>query len=321
MTAVLEEIAQQIRQGGCEEAAKRLDQVGGSDENKAEVIFLRGLLHERQYDYAAALQAYEQVLALDPKHAKAMFRAAQMNDLLGNDDEALSLYRQCTEQEQVSINVLMNLAQLLEEEGQYDEAESWIDQVLDAYPAHKRARYIKRSIQASQIMVFDEHGRREREIRSAILDVPVSEFELSVRSRNCLKQMNIARLGDLLNTTEEDLLKYKNFGETSLNEIKIMLAQKGLRIGQALEVPEGEAEESGENPGEDLAADVSILQKPVSELDLSVRSRKCLQRLGITTIGELTTRSEAELMATKNFGQTSLTEIKERLGQNGLSLR
>ena len=47
--------------------------------------------------------------------------------------------------------------------------------------------------------------------------------------------MNIKSLGDLLRTTEQELLSYKNFGETSLNEIKALLAQKGLRLGQAAE--------------------------------------------------------------------------------------
>ena len=56
---------------------------------------------------------------------------------------------------------------------------------------------------------------------------PITDFELSVRSRNCLKKMNIRSLGDLLKTTEQELLSYKNFGETSLNEIKALLDAKG----------------------------------------------------------------------------------------------
>ena len=73
----------------------------------------------------------------------------------------------------------------------------------------------------------------------------------------------------------------------------------------------------------DLFARVApdVLAKPVSELELSVRSRKCLQRLNINTIGELAIRTEAELLGTKNFGQTSLVEIKQRLTENGLALR
>ena len=48
--------------------------------------------------------------------------------------------------------------------------------------------------------------------------------------------MNIRTLKDLTKITEADLLSFKNFGETSLNEIKAILSQKGLRLGQALKV-------------------------------------------------------------------------------------
>ena len=59
----------------------------------------------------------------------------------------------------------------------------------------------------------------------------------------------------------------------------------------------------------------------VSELQLSVRSRKCLQRLNINSIGELVRCTEAELLGCKNFGLTSLYEIKQRLKDKSLSLR
>ena len=65
-----------------------------------------------------------------------------------------------------------------------------------------------------------------------VLNIPVTDFELSVRSRNCLQKMGIMTLGDLCRCTEQDLLASKNFGETSLVEIKEMLATKGLRLGQ-----------------------------------------------------------------------------------------
>jgi DNA-directed RNA polymerase subunit alpha len=56
-------------------------------------------------------------------------------------------------------------------------------------------------------------------------------------------------------------------------------------------------------------------------LELSVRARKALQLLNIGSLGELASRTEAELMGVKNFGQTSLVEIKEKLAQHGLTLR
>jgi DNA-directed RNA polymerase subunit alpha len=100
-----------------------------------------------------------------------------------------------------------------------------------------------------------------------------------------------------------------------------MLASKGLRLGQGLE---GQG-----RPGvrkdilDELKASVpeTTLNKPISSLELSVRARKALQLLGISTLGELASRTEAELMGVKNFGATSLHEIKERLAQNGLALR
>jgi len=63
------------------------------------------------------------------------------------------------------------------------------------------------------------------------------------------------------------------------------------------------------------------LSKSVEELRLSVRSRKCLQKLNLHTLGDLTRRTEAELLGCKNFGVTSLNEIKKALDKIGLLLR
>jgi len=141
-----------------------------------------------------------------------------------------------------------------------------------------------------------------------------------VRSRNCFKKMNIVTLGDLMNITESELLSYKNFGETSLREIKAVLVSKGLRLGMAREETQLSPAESSES---DIAEDESkqLLSKPVDELKLSVRARKCLQKLNIHTLSELTRRTDAELLGCKNFGVTSLNEIKKALESFGLSLR
>jgi DNA-directed RNA polymerase subunit alpha len=64
-----------------------------------------------------------------------------------------------------------------------------------------------------------------------------------------------------------------------------------------------------------------LLAKTVGDLELSVRSRKALQRLNINTLGELASRTEDELLGCKNFGHTSLNEIKQQLTSFGLGLR
>ena len=76
----------------------------------------------------------------------------------------------------------------------------------------------------------------------------VEELELSVRSANCLKNANIQYIGELVLKTEAEMLKTKNFGRKSLNEIKEVLTEMGLSLGVKLEgfVPPAEEEEEGE---------------------------------------------------------------------------
>ena len=63
----------------------------------------------------------------------------------------------------------------------------------------------------------------------------VSELELSVRSINCLQNAKIETIGDLVQKTEQEMLKTKNFGRKSLNEIKVILTDMGLALGATLE--------------------------------------------------------------------------------------
>src|SRR5690606_22502470 len=64
---------------------------------------------------------------------------------------------------------------------------------------------------------------------------PVDDLELAVRSANCLKAENIYYMGDLIQRTENELLKAPNLGRRSLNEIKEVLAARGLTLGMKLE--------------------------------------------------------------------------------------
>jgi DNA-directed RNA polymerase subunit alpha len=69
------------------------------------------------------------------------------------------------------------------------------------------------------------------------LDKSVEELELSVRSYNCLKNANIRTIRELVQKTEAEMLKTKNFGRKSLNEIKEILASMGLSLGMKLDQP------------------------------------------------------------------------------------
>src|SRR5438876_254190 len=76
---------------------------------------------------------------------------------------------------------------------------------------------------------------RKPEIRNENLNRSVEELELSVRSYNCLKNANIQSIGELVQKTEAEMLKTKNFGRKSLNEIKEILASMGLSLGMKID--------------------------------------------------------------------------------------
>jgi DNA-directed RNA polymerase subunit alpha len=296
-------------------------------------------MQETTRDIAQAKQLYDQALKalangqietaidrldeaheLDHENEDVMFKLAYLLDLRGADQRAIQLYEILADRRPVREGVLLNLAILYEDIERYDDAEECLTRLLTVNPNHLRGKLFQRDVDSSLSMTFDEDIEKRTEKRNALLETPVTDFELSVRARNCLKKMNIRTLGDLLKITEAELLGYKNFGETSLDEIKIMLTNKGLRLGMALEEQQSQARK---DLLKTVAANIPehILNKSVNELEFSVRSRKALQRLGISSVGELATRTEAELLGVKNFGQTSLLEIKERLTELGLGLR
>jgi DNA-directed RNA polymerase subunit alpha len=67
------------------------------------------------------------------------------------------------------------------------------------------------------------------------LDKPVEDLELSVRSANCLKNADINFIGDLAQKSDQEMLKTKNFGRKSLNEIKALLSEMDLTLGMKFE--------------------------------------------------------------------------------------
>ncbi len=84
-------------------------------------------------------------------------------------------------------------------------------------------------------METESRGEAGPVIRNDNLNRSVEELELSVRSYNCLKNANIQTIGELVQKTEAEMLKTKNFGRKSLNEIKEILAQMGLSLGMKID--------------------------------------------------------------------------------------
>ncbi|MBI2351939.1 MAG: DNA-directed RNA polymerase subunit alpha, partial [Deltaproteobacteria bacterium] len=93
-----------------------------------------------------------------------------------------------------------------------------------------------------QIFVnFEDEPQRESRVESPLTPLnenlfrSVDELEFSVRSQNCLQNADIKYIGELVQKTEQEMLKTKNFGHKSLNEIKEILRDMGLELGMRLE--------------------------------------------------------------------------------------
>jgi DNA-directed RNA polymerase subunit alpha len=296
-----------------------LDNLFGPVEHTSDYLYQRGAtVAAVGGNTPEVIALYERAVEADRNHPGALFGLAVVNDRYGNDETALEMYRRAAAAFPAHVGSLVNLGLLYEDREQYERAAQCYQRVLDSYPDHKRAALFIRDTEATHEQFFDDDALKRRDRLGQVLNIPVTDFELSVRSRNCLEKMNLATLGDLCRTSEAELLASKNFGETSLVEIKEMLASKGLRLGQfASERPPMETSEP-----EPLSADEqALLSKPVADLNLSVRARKCMIRLGINMLSELCRRTGDDLLECKNFGVTSLNEVREKLGAIGLKLR
>jgi len=154
------------------------------------------------------------------------------------------------------------------------------------------------------------------------------DWNLSVRTSNCLKTSNIIYLGELIQYQEKDLLSFINFGQKSLDEINEKLSEYSLKLGNRnvqWEIDHYKIENKNINQNtvpEKYNPDylrkfyINILK----EWPLSVRTRNCFLNKGIEFVGDLISYSKKELLNMQNFGRKSFNEIKPFLEKNSLSL-
>lgn len=304
--------------GKADEAEQLIRSVAREGATRAEYSYQMGCILSDRGDTYGALEYFERAVDMDNNHSRALFNLANLNNKLGNDDEAIRLYEQMLAKPPIYMGALINLGLLYEDREQYNAAAFCFKRVVDAQPDNERARLYLKDIESSSQMYFDEEAARRDKLLEQTLQIPISDFELSARCRNCLDKAGIGSLKDLTEVTEEQLLASKNFGETSLKEIKAILDLHGLRLGQNVTT---QKHQPIYRPEELTPEERALHEALVSDLDLSVRARKCLARLGIATVGELVSRSAEELLSVRNFGVTSLNEIREKLRERGIGLR
>ncbi len=297
-----------------------LDALSGAIEQTAEYLYQRGAtIAALGGNPSEVVALYERAVAADARHPGALFGLALESDRRGDDDRALELCERAVQGYPTHVGSLLNLGLMYEDRMRYESAQACYRRILDSFPNDARARLYYKDASASSDMFYDEEAQKRNERLNQVLSIPVTDFELSVRSRNCLQKMGVRTLGDLTRISEMELLSSKNFGETSLIEIRDMLHSKGLDLGMYVDrrpEPEIPLDLSDLSPDEQ-----AVLERPIAELNLSVRARKCMVRLGLTTLGELIRKTGDDLLECKNFGVTSLNEVREKLAQVNLKLR
>jgi len=311
-----------IKAGDSEGGLAATEKLAKRDDLAADLAYLRGLALDLSGRYPEAEEAYRHALELDPNALKAKFRLAYNANLSGDEAGAIQLYEEILQQDRSFVGAVMNLGILYEDKGHYQKAADRFQSIAKVRPAERRARLYQKEAVASLDTIVDDDLQKEVSRRVEILQIPISDFELSVRSRNCLAKMQIHTLGDLVQKTEQELLSYKNFGETSLTEIRDILNSKGLKLGMFEEDSMDEVTRRvlAATRQAEQAASKDILLHPVDELELSLRSRRCIETVAVKTIGDLVAKTREELMAVRNFGRTSLKEVRDKLAAHGLAL-
>lgn len=304
-----------------EETLELLQKVKKDFRNNPDIVYYTGLCLERLGRYKEADKEYRNALHLDSGHKPTLFRLAYNADLNGDDEGALRLYEKLYADRPVHTSVLINLGLLYEDKGDHRQARLCYEDVLRLNPLEPRARLYLKDVRASETMCYDETVKRKAYQTRQLLNQLISDFRLSVRARQCMESMKIKTLGDLIQKSEDEIMKCEGVGYQTLAEVKELLARRGLTLAQAGTTPMSLDELVGAQVSGESGGSASILQKSVFTIDWSARVRSTLDKLKVYTVSDLIQKTEKEFLGIKNFGQTSLNEIKHRLKDMGLSLK
>ena len=309
---------------GIDVLRKALDEAGEDFVRSADGQYLSGRLAELERRFEDAVEHHLAAFELDPTLRNNLVRGAYLAERCGHDEQAIELYERGLTLRLLDRHEILNLGVLYEDYGRDQDAAALYDVLANDDPTDDRVRMYLNDAVSGMDMYYDEDLERKEDKLNQILRIPITDFELSVRARNCLNKMQIHTLGDLVTKTEQELLSYKNFGETSLNEIKEILRSKGLRLGmpreEAVASIEARARRATGTAAPAAETTGGSSDRPIADLQLSIRARRTVESLGCLTVGDIIKHSADELLGMPNFGTTSLQELRSKLADMGLKL-
>ena len=202
------------KSGRGEEVPKLLGKLESVDATSSDYAFYRGLYEESQGEYRTAIDLYRKAASRDDQNVEAYFRLGYLLDLHGTEneyanDEAVVAYENCLKVVPMHTNAVINLGVLYEDRERYHDAIKCFQTVLKQCPNHARARLYLGDAVAATRMFYDKEQEDKADSHRQVLNIPLGDFELSVRSRNRLQKMQIDTLGDLIMKTEQQLLSFR----------------------------------------------------------------------------------------------------------------
>jgi RNA polymerase sigma factor (sigma-70 family) len=317
-----------------EKAIKDFDQAVRLNPIDARFYFIRGNAWFDKQDYDKAVADYDDAIKLDHKDGNsyynrglALLRKEDYDKAIKNYDEAIRV-----DPQNATLYYYRGLAfgsvgaEWCDSEN-YDKAVRHYERAIGDYEEAIRldpnyALALKKSYEGSKRMLEILERKSLGDNMEQVLKT------LTYREREIIKLRY--GLGDGYTYTLEEVSRIFKVTPERIKEIEAkavrklqhpvrhrqlegfldILASKGLHLGGATTTEEFSDEEKA-----------AILAKTVPELNLSKRTRMCMNRLRIYSLGDLTSRSADELLEEKNFGMTCLTEVREKLAQLGLTLR
>ena len=179
--------------------------------------------------------------------------------------------------------------------------EVWTDGTLKPEDAVAEAAKIAKdhytifiNFEEEEIGEHEELDLEDERLRG-LLDTPVEELELSVRSSNCLRNENIRTIGDLTRKTEEEIAKTRNFGRKSLDEIKKRLEERGLHLGMSDYSAVRQRLASGESVGS-AEDEVVVGDEAVSGTEAEVGGTEAAVGTAAAVSGDAPTGAEASAL-------------------------
>lgn len=307
-----------------EEAKKALEKVNLAEAGAMGTL-AQSCVDELEGRYQEALDGYESASQADHDlQGQAIFHLAKMQDRMGDDELAFETYKKLEELGLAFEEAMVNMGVILEDKYEFSRALAYYERALKINPKNHRATLFHEDAEACLNMHYDERKRKQDLKTNEILNIPISDFELSVRSRNCLSKMGIFTLKDLITKTEQELLSYKNFGETSLKEIRAMLAKKGLHLGMTRVEEQPLADRIKMNAqlySQEKEYSLDELDQPIEDLDLSYRTKSALHKMGFESLRDITMRTGTDLESNPKFSAACLQEVNAMLEEKGLSYR